>query len=79
MNRSENDIFERINWENGMDIDANDLIMTENFFLNSMYKMKQTSLPAFGYGLLPDKTLIHRIRGQIWRFIIQLQIRWKSV
>ena len=63
MNRSENDIFERINWENGMDIDANDLIMTENFFLNSMYKMKQTSLPAFGYGLLPDKNLDTQDQG----------------
>lgn len=58
-----NEAFERINWEDGMDIDAKDLIMTENFFLHNLYKMKQTSLPAFGYGLLPDAGLDAQEQG----------------
>lgn len=60
---NKNEVFERINWENGMDIDAKDLIMTENFFLYNIYKMKQTSLPVFGYGLLPDADLEAQNQG----------------
>lgn len=60
---NKNEVFRRINWEDGMDIDAEDLIMTENFLLSNIYRMKQTSMPALGYGLLPDRALDSQQQG----------------
>lgn len=56
-------LFRRINWEDGMNIRAKDLIMTENFLMQNIFMAKQAFLPSLGYGLIPETQSDGREQG----------------